>query len=685
MKGLQKTIRIPLTLAAFGLALTFSAVAHAEYPDSFGSQHLLPIQNVIILIADGCGYNHVDATSFYQYGQKGLQVYESFPIQFAMTTYQVDGQYDPNLAWQDFDYVREGATDSAAAATAMATGVKTYSGSIGLDADDNPVMNVVERAEALGKATGVVTSVPFSHGTPAGFVAHNVSRDNFRQIAAEMIYESAVDVIMGCGHPIYDNDGRRRKPVNITYISEAVYVDLFNGLAGTDADRDGFDDPWMFIQTLEEFQNLAVGPAPKRVFALPAVFETLQQERRGNDKAAPYVVPLTSTVPTLEQMTRAALNVLDDDPDGFLVMIEGGAVDWAGHKNQSGRLIEEMIDFNKTVEAIVDWVEQNSSWQDTIVIVTSDHETGYLLGPRSGPQYGYVRNDIVNKGQGNLPGMEWHSPTHTNSLVPLFAKGCGDELFNDCIDGNDPVKGPYIDNTDIAKVVFALLNHPPVADAGEDRTTYAWLDGTADVLLDGNDSCDADADPLTYHWSWTVDGNSYEANGVTATINLPAGEHSIELVVNDTFADSCPDETVITVVGPVRSYLRILPRRLNRQSHNSKVLAILRLPAGIGKDHIDANQPLLLYPPHISSGTQYISKFGRNGIHAAILAFFGKADITTAVTDDGPVAFDLVGKLRTGQYFFGSDTVTIAPYPPRRHWRHTLRKSYRQPGKKTGH
>lgn len=684
MKGLQKTIRIRLTLAAFGLALTFSAVTHAEYPDSFGSQPLLPIQNVIILIADGCGYNHVDATSFYQYGQKGLQVYEGFPVILAMTTYDAAGAYDPNLAWEDFDYVRDNPTGSASSATAMAAGIKTYSGSVGVDINDNPVPNVVERAEVLGKATGIVTSVPFSHGTPAGFVAHNVSRDNYRQIAAEMIYESAVDVIMGCGHPIYDNNGGRRKPVNITYLRETVYMDLFNGLAGTDADGDGIEDPWMLIQTLEEFQNLAVGPAPKRVFALPAVFETLQQERRGNDKADPYVVPLTSTVPTLEQMTHAALNVLDDDPDGFLVMIEGGAVDWAGHKNQSGRMIEEMIDFNKTIEAIVDWVEQNSSWQDTIVIVTADHETGYLLGPKSGPQYGYVRNDIVNKGQGNLPGMEWHSPTHTNSLVPFFAKGYGAELFTDYIDGNDPVKGPYIDNADIGKVVFSLLNHPPVADAGPNQTTYAWIDGIADVTLDGNDSYDPDGDSLTYRWSWTIDPNTCEANGVAAHIGLPAGEHTILLVVNDGFVDSEPNQVTVTVVPPLSSCLQILPRRLNRQAQNSKVLAILRLPAGIGKDQIDANQPLLLYPPLLSPAAQYISEFDKNGnIHTTILAFFEKSDITTAVTDDGPVAFDLVGKLKTGQYFFGSDTVTIAPYPPRRHWRHTLRKSL--PGKKTGH
>ncbi len=675
MKGLDMLKRILFVPVACCLILGGAPALGAGDCDVNTSAADCTAKNIILLIADGCGYNHIDVTSFYQYGQSGVQIYEDFPIQFAMTTYAVGGQYDPNLAWQSFNYVMSGATDSAAAATAMATGVKTYSGSIGLDTNDNPVMNVVERAELLGKATGVVTTVPFSHSTPAGFVAHNVSRDNFAQIAEEMIYDSALDVIMGTGHPAYNNNGGRSRPGDFSYFGKNNWLGLLSGTAGADADADGIDDPWVLITTLQEFQLAAVGPAPKRLFGLPLVFETLQQMRSGNTNAAPYQVPLTETVPALDEMTRAALNVLDDDPDGFFVMIEGGAVDWTGHQNQLGRLVEEMLDFNRAVQAAVEWVELNSDWDQTLVVVTSDHETGYITGPGSGPgPTGPAWNNLVNKGQGKLPAMEWHSPAHTNSLVPLFAKGCGAGLFSDYIDGNDPVRGPYIDNTDLAKVIFALLNHVPVADAGPDQTTYVCLDGTADVLLDGNDSCDADADPLTYHWSWTVDGNSCEANGITAEIELPAGEHSIELVVNDTFADSCPDETVITVVGPVRSYLRILPRRLNRQSHNSKVLAILRLPAGIGKDQIDANQPLLLYPPEISPAAQYAFQSDRNGsLHSTVFAFFYKSDITKGITEDGPVELRLTGRLRTGQYFYGSDTVTIAPYPPRRHWRRNFR------------
>ena len=107
------------------------------------------------------------------------------------------------------------------------------------------------------------------------------------------------------------------------------------------------------------------GPTPSRVCGVAQVYQTLQQDRAGDPTADPYVVPLIQTVPTLEEMTKAALNILDDDPDGFVLMVEGGAVDWASHANQDGRMIEEEIDFNKAVEAVVDWVQANSNWGET--------------------------------------------------------------------------------------------------------------------------------------------------------------------------------------------------------------------------------------------------------------------------------------------------------------------------------
>ena len=381
-------------------------------------------RNIVVLISDGCGFNHVAAAGLYQHGKTGAQIYESFPVSIAMSTYAADQEYDPDRAWKKFDYVSSRCTDSAAAATAISTGFKTYLGAIGVGIDKLPLLHLLERAEQIGKATGVVTSVQLSHATPAGFVAHNESRGNYEQIAKEMIYESAVDLIMGCGHPWFDADGDSLSTACSFEVvgGKTTWNELVAGTAGGDADGDGIADPWKLIQTRREFQQLISGPTPKRVIGVAQVAATLQQSRSGNKFAEPYVVPLIETVPTIEEMTKAALNVLDDDPDGFFLMIEaGGAVDWASHPNQPGRMIEEQIAFDKSVEAVVEWVENNSNWHETLVIVTSDHECGYLTGPGSGQTTeGPVWNPLLNNGAGKAPGMEWHSSGHTNSLVPLI-------------------------------------------------------------------------------------------------------------------------------------------------------------------------------------------------------------------------------------------------------------------------
>jgi alkaline phosphatase len=152
-------------------------------------------------------------------------------------------------------------------------------------------------------------------------------------------------------------------------------------------------------------------------------------------------------------MTQAAINILDDDPDGFTLVVEGGAIDWAAHAapaDQPGRMIEELVDFNQAVEAVVSWVESNSSWADTLVVVTGDHETGYLWGPGSDPAW----QPLVNHGAGVLPGMQFHTDNHSNSLIAIYARGEGAQAFAAQLSGFDPVRGSYVDNTRIAQVVF---------------------------------------------------------------------------------------------------------------------------------------------------------------------------------------------------------------------------------------
>jgi len=254
----------------------------------------------------------------------------------------------------------------------MSTGCKTSKGAVGLDPDDSPLKHIIEFAEQEAKSTGVVTTVQISHATPASFVAHNESRSNYKEIALEMIRQSALEVIMGCGNPDYDNDGKRVKILReYKYVGgKATWADLKDGLAdGADADADGKCDEWTVIQSADDFRSLADGPTPKRVIGICKKYKTLQEMRGGDKKAAPYAVAFNCDVPTLSDMTAAAINVLDNNPNGFLIMIEGGAIDWAGHRNQSGRVIEGQIEFNRAVKYLTEWIEENSSWSETLLIV----------------------------------------------------------------------------------------------------------------------------------------------------------------------------------------------------------------------------------------------------------------------------------------------------------------------------
>jgi alkaline phosphatase len=430
-------------------------------PGFIGSVNIKPleaseIKNIIVMISDGCGFYQLDAASLYQYGETGTQAYEAWPVNVAMSHYMYGAEYDPELAWEDFDYVRGNATDSAAAATTMSTGTKTYSGAIGKDMLREDLTHIAEVFEDQGKSTGVISSVEFSHATPAAFVAHNVSRNNYGEIAREMINSSATDVIMGAGHPFYDNNGTLRTgSPNYKYVGgEETWNSLVAGTAGSDADGDGVADPWTLIEDLADFRSLTSGVTPQRVIGIPQVYQTLQYNRSGDSHADAYAVPYNDNVPSLEEMTQGAINVLDNNGEGFFLMVEGGAVDWAGHGNASGRVIEEEIDFNRSVEAVIAWVEANSSWEETLVVVTGDHETGYLTGPGSGDG---VWTPLVNNGAGNMPGMQWNSGSHTNALIPFFANGSGSELFNLLATDTDPVRGPYVDNSDLGNVMKFLV------------------------------------------------------------------------------------------------------------------------------------------------------------------------------------------------------------------------------------
>lgn len=436
-----------------------------------------PPKNVIIMIGDGMGFNHVEASGYYLYGEKGKQVFENFPVKFAASTYPAKiGEYpsklkwahgyDPAEYWKSFNYSKDNATESAAAATELSTGKKTYNNSIGMDLDYKPLVNLSELAKSIGKSAGVATTVPFSHATPAAFAAHNVTRNNYPEIAKEMLLDSRLDVIIGCGHPFYDEKGMPLSSAKTyKYVGDSL---IWNGLKEgrikfnlgkeiktlKDADGDGKPDKWTLIENRSDFQKYMHAPAPRRLLGVAKNINTLQESRDGDLNADPFVVPLNSNVPSLDEISLTALNVLNNNPKGSFLMIEGGAIDFANHGNQPGRMLEEMADFNKGVQAVVSWIEKYCSWDETLLIVTADHESGYLWGPEAGMPDKF--SPIVNNGKGKLPGMAFYSKGHSNSLVPVFAKGRGSELLELFADETDPVRGKFINNTEIPQTVFLL-------------------------------------------------------------------------------------------------------------------------------------------------------------------------------------------------------------------------------------
>ena len=444
-------------LASSVFALQLPAAAAAVQGDT---QPPKP-KNIIVMIGDGMGYNHIDATSLYENGTSNYQVsidpktgeienlpkepsqiFETWPVQVGMSTHSLSGrkEYDPTKAWSEFKWVYEGATDSAASGTAIATGVKTLNGILGIDGAGNKVQNVAERAAEIGKSTGVVTSVQFSHATPAAWGAHNVSRNDLHGITQEML-DSDLDVIIGAGHPLFNDDHQPLSTPRYDYMSEAQWQAVSNG-------ENGFT----FVEKKADFEKIANGQdVPSKLFGLSQVGSTLQQGRSGDfEGALPGEVPFND-VPELSTLTQAALNTLSVDKDGLFLMVEGGAIDWTGHANQSTRNIEETQAFFKSVETVVNWVETESSWDETLVIITADHETGYLEGKGSDPTWQPLTGE-----KGQLPNSSWNSPNHTNHLVGAFAKGAGSELFASYATGNDPVRGAYIDTTDVAKVAFEV-------------------------------------------------------------------------------------------------------------------------------------------------------------------------------------------------------------------------------------
>ncbi|UCG32009.1 MAG: alkaline phosphatase [Phycisphaerales bacterium] len=389
-------------------------------PEAFGS---LPPRNVFFFIGDGMGFGHVEAANRYNGG----------PLSFESLPYQ--GQVETAAA--DFFI-----TDSAAAATALATGHKVNLAviSMAIPGDASELETLLEYSRDRGKSTALVTTTAMTHATPACFGAHEPDRANKDEIAADYLNQTRPNLLFGGG-----GDG-----LTLSAAEDAGYTTVVDAAE---------------LQALD----------PDSVSYVSGQFGT------GH---LPYEYDGLGLLPHLTDMTAMALDILEEDPDGFFLMVEGGRIDHAAHDNDIRRTIHETLEFADAVQLAMDWAVGRT---DTLIIVTADHETGGLTVEAGDDPDGY-------------PNVSWMWGEHTWYDVPIYAWGVNADMIAGTMDNTDlfdvvasplpctcgdiDTNGAPVDLNDFATFALCLgLSGAAPPDCDEQAVVCSDLDGNGAVEL----------------------------------------------------------------------------------------------------------------------------------------------------------------------------------------------------------
>jgi alkaline phosphatase len=311
------------------------------------------VKNVIFLIGDGMGTSHVYAGLI---ANKGNSYIKTMPVSGFNKTNSSDKLI----------------TDSAAGATAFSIGEKTHNGAIGVDKNDVPKKTILEMAEENGMSTGLVASCEITHATPASFISHQPSREMYDEIAADFL-KTDIDIFIGGGRTYFNKrkDGR----------------DLLMEL-----EAKGYD-----VVTSMDSLEFAKG---EKVAAL--IEEEHQQ---------PIALGRGDMLKTASEF---AIEKLKKNKNGFFLMIEGSQIDWGGHDNNTGYIVTEMLDFDRTIGEVLKFAAKDG---ETLVVITADHETGGFSVNGGDISTGVVEGKFTTGG-------------HTGVMVPVFAYGPQAELFS---------------------------------------------------------------------------------------------------------------------------------------------------------------------------------------------------------------------------------------------------------------
>lgn len=334
-----------------------------------------PIRNIIFMIGDGMGLSQVSA-------------------------YMIEGGYEPtafdrsdNVALIKTYSSNNRITDSAAAGTALACGVKTNNGMLGVTPQLDTLVSMTDRAKAAGMATGVVVSCTIQHATPAAFYANVDSRKSYEEITRQLP-EANFDIIVGGGAEYFEQEVEGRSFMEIV-------------------EEDGFT-------VVRNFEELEAQKGEAKIIGL---FEDghikSMAEGRGD---------------YLTKATNIALEKLSQSEDGFVLMVEGSQIDWECHGNNAVGTLAETADFDRCLHAVMDFADLHPG---TLVVITADHETGGLTIVNSSDDFTAADS-----------GVEYAFSTgeHSATLVPVYLYGTG----------ADRISG-VMENTELSKRMVELL------------------------------------------------------------------------------------------------------------------------------------------------------------------------------------------------------------------------------------